>query len=75
MGADINNVKAGVLDDAEWINEHGKPQLVYVERRIKWMPKLDGRLQLKSAYKIVEGTISPEIQDRGKERLDQLNRV
>jgi hypothetical protein len=56
MGDDIVNVKAGVLDEPDWIDGEGKPKLeVYVERRIKWIPKFEGLLQLDSTYSVVEG--------------------
>jgi len=54
MGEDIVNVKSGVLDDLEWVDNHGKPALeVYVDRRMKWLPKLEGTLQLNSKYEII----------------------
>ena len=56
MGDDILNIKAGVLDDPGWIDTHGKPMLeVYVDRRIKWIPKLEGVMQLNSKYGVIEG--------------------
>lgn len=68
MGDDVNNVKAGVIDDPEWINEQGKPAIeVYVERRVSWVPKFEGVLQLNGKYEIVEGAIPEGMEDRRKE--------
>ncbi|KAJ9612870.1 hypothetical protein H2200_002811 [Cladophialophora chaetospira] len=65
MGADIVNVKAGVLDDPQWLSESGKPVLeVYVDRRLQWVPKLEGVLQLNSKYEIIEGVPDPEFVER-----------
>ena len=68
MGKDIVNVKAGVLDDPEWINTSGKPMLeVYVDRRIQWVPKVEGIMQLNSKYDVVEGALEPGMKDRRRE--------
>lgn len=65
MGEDIVNVKAGVIDDADWLSEAGKPTIeVYVERRMAWVPKLDGVLQLNGKYEVVEGEVPVSVQDR-----------
>ena len=67
MGDNIFNVKAGVLDDAEWMDTHGKPHLeVYAERRMKWMPKIEGILQMNSKYEVIEGVIPEGLNDRRK---------
>ena len=71
MGADICNVKAGVLDDPEWLSKAGKPVLeVYVDRRLDWVPKLEGVLQLNSKYEIIEGVPDPEMVERRKQKLE-----
>jgi hypothetical protein len=65
MGDDIINVKGGVLDSHDWVKDHGKPFLeVYVDRRIGWVPKMDGLLQLNAKYEVVEGVVPPGMADR-----------
>jgi hypothetical protein len=60
MGDDIVNVKGGVLDSHDWVKDSGKPFLeVYVDRRIDWVPKMDGLLQLNAKYEVVEGQVPP----------------
>lgn len=69
MGEGIVNVKAGVVDDVEWLSEKGKPVLeVYVDRRMAWVPKLEGTLQLNSRYEVVEGVPDQEMVDRRRKR-------
>lgn len=61
-------IRAGVLDDQSILNEEAPKIEVYVERRPKWMKKIDGAFQLNGKYEIVEeGTIDVSgIEDRAK---------
>lgn len=60
MGEDIVNIKGGVLDDQKWLDAHGTPRIeVYVDRRVAWLPKLEGTIQLNSKYEVTEGTVPP----------------
>ena len=69
MGEGVVNVKAGVIDDEAWLNEKGKPVLeVYVDRRLVWVPKFEGILQLNSRYEVLEGEPSPDMVDRRRKR-------
>lgn len=55
MGEGIVNVKAGIIDDVDWVEEHGQPEIeVYVERRPKWLGKVEGAVQLNAKYEVVE---------------------
>ena len=65
MGKDIINIKAGVIDDLNWVDNEGKPMLeVYVERRVKWLSPLDGVLQLNGKYEVIEGSVPEGMTDR-----------
>jgi hypothetical protein len=47
-------IKAAVLDDQTPLNEKPPQIEVYVERRPKWMMKLEGATQLNGKYEVVE---------------------
>ena len=48
-------IRAGVLDDQTILNEKPPQIEVYVERRPKWLGKVDGALQLNGKYEVLEG--------------------
>ena len=51
-------IRAGVLDDQSILNEKPPQIEVYVEKRPKWMGKVEGAVQLNGKYEIVE-QVSP----------------
>jgi hypothetical protein len=47
-------IRAGILDDQNLLNEKPPQIEVYVEKRPKWMKKVEGAVQLDGKYEILE---------------------
>jgi len=39
-------IKAGVLDDANWLNQNVPKGELFVGKRLQWIPKIEGAAQL-----------------------------
>lgn len=48
-------IRAGVLDDQTLLNENPPQIEVFVERRPKWIQKIEGAVQLKGQTEVVDG--------------------
>lgn len=63
MGENVVNIKAGIIDDTDWIDEHGKPEIeVYVERSPVWQIPVEGAVQLNERYEVVHAGDSALLQ-------------
>ena len=47
-------IRAGVLDDQSTVDAEAPKMEVYVEKRPKWLRKIEGAMQLSGKYEIVE---------------------
>ena len=56
-------LRAGVLDDPTLLDVPPKIE-VYVERRPKWLPQIEGAVQLNAKYEVVGGEVPPEYADK-----------
>ena len=52
--AGMVGIRAGVLDDQSILNEQPPKIEVYVERRPKWMQKVENAYQLSGKYEVLE---------------------